>query len=211
VLPLALVVEGRRCLVVGAGRRAAVRAAELAALGALVHVVAPECGDDVAGLIAATPTVSWRPGPFEPSDLDGVHLVTAATNDPAVDQRIFELGEARGTWVHCPDDPARCSAFAMALLRRGPVHVAVSTAGTSPAFAAYLRGWLDARLDPALGDVAALLGRLRRELLDEGTTTEGRAWSAVVDDELVAAVAAGDLTRAADRVRAAVLPARVEP
>ena len=211
VLPLALVVEGRRCLVVGGGRRAAARVAELAALGALVHVVAPECGDAVARLISTTPTVSWRPGRVEGSDLEGAHLVVAATDDPEVDQHVFDLAEARGVWVHCPDDPSRCSAHAMALVRRGPVQVAVTTSGTSPALAAYLRGYLDARLDPALGDVAALLGRLRRELLDAGATTEGRTWSDVVDDELVAAVAAGDLERAESRVRAAVLPVGAEP
>jgi len=135
----------------------------------------------------------------------------AATDDPEVDQHVFDLAEARGVWVHCPDDPSRCSAHAMALVRRGPVQVAVTTSGTSPALAAYLRGYLDARLDPALGDVAALLGRLRRELLDAGATTEGRTWSDVVDDELVAAVAAGDLERAESRVRAAVLPVGAEP
>lgn len=211
VLPLAVVLSGRRCLVVGGGRRAARRVAELAAAGALVRVVAPELRAEAAGLVAATPTVSWLKRPFEPGDLEGVHLVVAATSDPHVDQLVFDLAEARGTWVHCPDDPARCSVHAMALVRRGPVTVAVSTAGTSPALASYLRGWLDERLDVALGSVATLLDRLRRELHAASTATEGRPWGDVVDDELVALVAAGDEGAAEARVRHAVFPASPGP
>jgi len=207
VLPLAVVLSERRCLVVGGGRRAARRVAELVAAGAVVRVVAPELRAEVAELVAATPTASWHARRFEPGDLEGVHLVVVATSDPHVDQRVFDLAEARGTWVHCPDDPARCSVHAMALARRGPVTVAVSTAGTSPALAAYLRGWLDARLDDALGSVATLLDRLRRELHAAGTATEGRPWGEAVDDELVALVAAGDEGAAEARVRDAVFPA----
>ncbi|HEV3213900.1 MAG TPA: bifunctional precorrin-2 dehydrogenase/sirohydrochlorin ferrochelatase [Acidimicrobiales bacterium] len=211
VLPVALVLEGRRCLVVGGGRRAARRVAELASAGADVRVVAPTLADEVRALVRTAPTVAWHARRFEPGDLDGVHLVVAATGDPSVDQRVFELADARGTWVHAPDDPARCSVYAMALVRRGPVTVAVSTAGTSPALASYLRGWLDARLDGALGDVAGLLAGVRRELLGAGRSTEGRAWGDVVDDELVAMVAAGSTEAATARVRDAVLPVRAEP
>ena len=145
VLPLAVVLRGRRCLVVGGGGRAARRVAELSAAGAVVHVVAAELDAEVRALVRSTPTVRWHAREFEPGDLAGVHLVVAASSDPSLDQRVFELAEARGTWVHCPDDPARCSVYAMARVDRGPVTVAVSTAGTSPALASYLRGWLDAR------------------------------------------------------------------
>lgn len=205
VLPLAVVLVGRRALVVGGGRRASRRIAELAAAGAHVEVVAPVLDRDVADLVEASEMVSWRCGSFEPGDLGGVHLVVAATDDVAVDQRVFELAEASGTFVHCPDDPARCSVYAMALVRRGPVTVAVTTGGTSPALAAYLRGWLDARLDAGIGSLAELLGQVRRELRDDGRSTEGRAWQDVVDDELVAMVADGRGSQAAARVRAAVL------
>jgi siroheme synthase-like protein len=205
LLPLAVVLRGRRCVVVGGGRRAARRVAELADAGASVVVVAPELSDRVAGLVEAVPSVSWRRGHFEPGDLEGVHLAVAATDDAAVDQRVFDLAEARGTLVHCPDDPARCSAYAMALVRRGPVTVAVTTSGTSPALAAYLKDWLDARLDDGLGGAAELLAHVRRELHDAGQTTEGREWRVVVDDELVAAVAQGRSEQAAARVRAAIL------
>lgn len=205
VLPVALVLRGRRCLVVGGGHRAAGRVAALLEAGANVVVVAPELADEVARLVAAAPSASWHERRFEPDDLLGVHLAVAATDDPAVDQRVFELAEGAGTLVHCPDDPARSSVYAMALVRRGSVAVAVTTSGTSPALAAYLRGWLDARLDGALGDVAELLGDVRRELRDDGRSTEGRGWRAVVDDELVAMVADGHVEQAAARVRAEVL------
>jgi siroheme synthase-like protein len=205
VLPLALVLRGRRCLVVGAGRRAARRVRELAGAGADVTVVAPACADEVAELVAHLANVAWHERRFDSEDLDGVHLVVAATDDPDVDQRVVDLAEARGTFVHCPDDVARCSAYAMGLVRRGPVTVAVSTSGASPALAAYLRSWLEARLDDALGGVATLLCDVRRELHDDGRRTEGLAWERVVDDDLVAMVAAGETSAARDRVRATLL------
>jgi len=211
VLPLAVVLRGRRCLVVGGGQRAARRAAELVSAGATVCVVAPVLSAALAALVRGGRTVSWRARRFEPGDVDGAHLVVAATSDPSVDQQVFEEAEARGTWVHCPDDPGRCSVYAMALVHRGPVTVAVSTAGSSPALASYLRGWLDTRLDVALGDVAIVLSEVRRELLDEGASTEGRAWHDVVDDELVAMVGAGRPDAARSRVRDAVRRASGEP
>jgi siroheme synthase-like protein len=207
VLPLAVVLRGRRCLVVGGGDRAARRIQELAAAGAHVTVVAPECGRGVDLLVGSLPSVSWRGRRFEPADLDGVFLVVAATDDVDVDQSVYELAEERGTFVHCPDDPERCSVYAMALVRRGHVTVAVSTAGTSPALASYLKGWLDAHLDVRLGDVAEVLDDVRRELHEGGRSTEGRSWRAVVDDELVAMVADGHAEQASARVRAAVLGA----
>ena len=102
VLPLALVLLGRRCLVVGAGRRAARRIRELADAGADVTVVAPWCSTEVAGLVGRLASVTWRERPFTASDLDGVHLVVAATDDDEVDQLVAALAEARGTFVHCP-------------------------------------------------------------------------------------------------------------
>jgi siroheme synthase-like protein len=207
VLPLAVVLRGRRCLVVGGGDRAARRIEELATAGAHVVVVAPDCSGAVVQLVETLPSVSWRERRFVASDLDGVHLVVAVTDDVVVDQRVFDLADARGTLVHCPDDPDRCSVYAMALVRRGLVTVAVSTAGTSPALAAYLKGWLDARLDRGLGDVAELLDDVRRAVHEVGESTEGRAWSGVVDDELVSMVADGLTEQASARVRAAVLGA----
>ena len=76
---------------------------------------------------------------YQSTDLDGVWLVVAATDDPAVQQQIFDDCERAGVFVNSADDPDRCSFILPAVVRRGPVIVAVSTQGRSPALAAQLR------------------------------------------------------------------------
>ena len=80
--PANLVVTGRRCVVVGAGRVAARKISALLAAGADVHVVAPEVGDDVRALAAAG-ELTLEERPFVADDLDGAWLATTATGVPA--------------------------------------------------------------------------------------------------------------------------------
>jgi precorrin-2 dehydrogenase / sirohydrochlorin ferrochelatase len=106
--------EGRRCLVVGAGAVAREKADGLRA-----------CGADV--------TVVER---YEPSLLDGVWLVVVASGDGT---RIFEDAEARNVFCNVADVPELCSFILPAVHRRGPIALAVSTGGASPALAQWLR------------------------------------------------------------------------
>ena len=142
LFPVGLVVAGRRCLVVGGGRIAARKVAQLVACGADVTVVAP----DVVPL-AGRPARGRRRSAAATGagEAAGYRLVITATGDPAVDQAVFDDAEAAGVWVNAADDPARCSFTLPAVTRQGPVTVAVATDGTSPALAAWLRDRLAAR------------------------------------------------------------------
>src|SRR5919106_6689119 len=116
--PVNLLVRGRRCVVVGAGRIAARKIEALLAAGGDVHVVAPDLGDEVRawnaqGLLSATERA------FEPGDLDSAWLATAATSDPEANRAVFEAGESRRVWVNSADDPANCSFTLMSVVRRG--------------------------------------------------------------------------------------------
>src|SRR5258706_5431448 len=93
--PVNLVLTGRRCVVVGAGRSAARKIDALLDAGADVHVIAPDASADVeAWADAGRVTVSRRA--FIAADLDGAWLATTATGDPAVDHAVFTAGEERG-------------------------------------------------------------------------------------------------------------------
>ena len=125
--PVNLVVAGRRCVVVGAGRIAARKVDGLLAAGADVHVVAARLGDRVRawrdeGRITAVERT------FEPEDLDGAWLATAATDDHAVNHAVFDAGEARGVWVNSADDPDNCSFTLMSVIRRGDLVVKIGRA-----------------------------------------------------------------------------------
>jgi siroheme synthase-like protein len=204
VLPVALRLEGRTCVVVGGGRVATSKTRTLLSAGAAVHVVSPELDEALRALVEAGERVTWRSGRYEERDLDGAHLVVAATRDRAVNQAVFDDAERRDVWVNTVDDPQRCSFFFTALVRRGPVVVSISTSGASPALASYLRRRLDAFLEPVLSDLAMILSEVRTEVHAQGRSTEDLAWEDVVDDELVELIGSGDTERALERVRSLV-------
>jgi siroheme synthase-like protein len=106
---------GRRCLVVGSGALAEEKAAGLRAGGADVVVSAG----------------------YDPALLDGIWLVVVA--DPAQGERVFADAEKRRVFCNVADVPELCSFILPALHRRGPITVAVSTGGASPALAQHLR------------------------------------------------------------------------
>src|SRR5271154_4099437 len=89
VLPVALLLTGRRCLVVGGGPAAAQKVRTLLDAGALVHVVAPRVTPELAQWVVAAPALSWSDRVFVPSDLDGVHLVVTATRRADVDGAVY--------------------------------------------------------------------------------------------------------------------------
>jgi siroheme synthase-like protein len=204
VLPVALRLEGRRCLVVGGGRVATSKTRTLLSARATVQVVSPELDEELRALMESEERVTWRSGRYEERDLDGVHLVVAATRDSAVDQVVFEDAERRATWVNTVDDPQRSSLYFTALVRRGPVVVSVSTSGSSPALASYLKRSLEAFLDPALADLAGLLSEVRAEIHAQGRTTEGLAWEEIVEAGLAELLASGDAEHAREKVRSVV-------
>jgi siroheme synthase-like protein len=194
--PVNLVVAGRPCLVVGGGRIAVQKAQGLAEAGAELTVVAP----DVDPELEALATVERRP--YRRGDAAGYRLVVAATGDPAVNQQVYDDGEAAGVWVNSADDPERCSVTLPALLRRGRLTVTVSTAGHSPAVAAWLRDHLADELGPEYDALIGVLGDVRSSLRAEGRSTEGLDWRRALDSGILDLIRAGRLEDAKERVSA---------
>ena len=170
--PIVVRLAGRRVLVVGGGRIAARKVAGLAAAGAEVTVVAPQLVDEIRSM----PGLTLVERGYEASDLDGVFLVIAATDDPAVQQRVFDDGERRRVLVNSADDPERCSFILPAIARRGPVILAVSTQGRSPALAGQLRDRLAAALPEDLEERVADVAARRAAVQAEGGSTEDVDW-----------------------------------
>jgi siroheme synthase-like protein len=199
--PATLLVAGRRCVVVGAGRIAARKAAALLDAGADVHVVAPEVGEQVcAWRDEGRVTVAARP--FEASDLDGAWLATAATDDPAVNRAVFEAGEARRVWVNAADDPANCSFILMSIVRRGDVVVTVGTGGRSPALGLYLKDHLAAEIGPEWGVACELLSEAREAVRATGRSSETVDWRAALDSGMLDLIRAGRRAEAKELLQA---------
>ncbi|HZN16387.1 MAG TPA: bifunctional precorrin-2 dehydrogenase/sirohydrochlorin ferrochelatase [Acidimicrobiales bacterium] len=180
--PVSLVVEGRRVLVVGRGTVADGKVKQLAACGALVDVVAPD---------------EYRPG-----HLEGYRLVITAAEDPTVNRTVHDDAEAAGVWVNSADDPANCSFTLPAVARRGPVTVAVSTGGQSPALATWLRRKFEAELGPEYEILAELLATERAAIRAGGGSTEGLDWQSALDSGMLDLIRAGQVQEARERLQA---------
>ena len=198
--PVNLVVAGRRCVVVGAGRIAARKIDALLAAGAAVHVVAPAVGPEVrAWSDAGRLTLAERP--FTPTDLDAAWLATTATGDPAVDRAVFEAGEARRLWVNSADDPDNCSFTLMSVVRQGDLTVTIGTGGRSPALATWLRRRFDEELGPEYATLLDVLSEAREALRAEGRSTEEPDWQSALDSGMLDLIRAGRVDEAKELLR----------
>lgn len=165
--PVHLQLDGRKCLVVGGGAVAHRKVKGLLLAGAHVTVVSPSLKRGLTGLLHRTAPGRLRhlPRPFRPRDLEGSLLAVAATDDPAVNQRVAEAARRQGTLVNVVDSPRACDFLVPSVLRRGPLCISVSTSGASPALAKSLREELQRLYGPSFGRGLSWLSRLRGRLL----------------------------------------------
>ena len=199
--PVNLLVAGRRCVVVGAGRVAARKVEGLLAAGATVHVVAPDVGPEV-GALRDEGRITVDERPFEPADLDEAWLATAATPDPAVNAAAYEAGQARRVFVNAADDPQHCSFTLMSTVRRGDLVVTIGTGGRSPALATYLKDHVATEMGPEWEVLLDLLSDERERLRAAGTSTETVDWRRAIDSGMLDLIRTGRVAQAKELLRA---------
>ena len=129
-----LKLTGRKCLVVGGGEIGLEKVEGLLACDGAVTVVAPEAGPALEEL-AREGSITWHQRDYEPADLVGTFMVIASTDDTDVNIGIYHDAEKRAMLVNVVDVPPLCNFILPAIVRTGPLAVAISTAGASPALA----------------------------------------------------------------------------
>lgn len=188
--PVLLNLTGRRVLIIGGGQVAARKADSLLQAGAGVSVLSPAFSAEmpaavnriteayVAGMVAAL-------RPF---------LVIAATDDGVVNQAVIAEAREAGVLVGTADDNEQGDFSSMAVMRQGPVTVAVATGGASPALAQHLRGRLAACVGPEYGVLAGWLAALRPRIVERVPSQAARAafWRRVIDSPVLDQLRAGD-------------------
>ena len=130
-----LKLKGRRCVVVGGGDIGLEKVEGLLACDADVTLIAPVAHPELETL-AKEGSIEWEKRPYEGSaDLEGVFMAIACTDDTDVNIAVFDDAERRAMLVNIVDVPPLCNFILPAIVRTGPLAIAISTAGASPALA----------------------------------------------------------------------------
>ena len=151
---------GRKCLVVGGGDIGLEKIEGLLACDGDVVLVAPDACEAVRGL-AAEGSIEWIEREFQPADLEGKFMAIAATNDTDVNIAVYDVAEERAMLVNVVDVPSLCNFILPAIVRTGPLAVAISTAGASPALAKRMKREISDMFGETYAELAEILNEVR--------------------------------------------------
>ena len=205
--PVALELDGRRCVVIGGGDVGEHKARGLLDAGARTTVIAE---DATAGLreLAAAGEVELVPRRYLPGDLSGAFLAIAATDDPALNAEIHAEASERRVLMNAVDDTAHCDFAAPSVLRRGDLTISVSTGGRAPALAKRLRSILSEEVGPEWEALVDVLAAARAEALaaqggqrDVDFGTWAARWRDALEQDLIDLIRAGRSAEVAGIVR----------
>jgi precorrin-2 dehydrogenase/sirohydrochlorin ferrochelatase len=155
-----LKLEGRKCLVIGGGDIGLEKVEGLLACNGDVTLVAPDAIEPLREL-AAEGSIRWEQRAYEPADLEGSFMAIAATNDTDVNIRVYEEAEQRAMLVNVVDVPPLCNFILPAIIRTGPLAIAISTAGASPALAKRIRNQIAEEYGEPYARLAIMLNEVR--------------------------------------------------
>ncbi|MGA8866677.1 MAG: bifunctional precorrin-2 dehydrogenase/sirohydrochlorin ferrochelatase, partial [Candidatus Sulfotelmatobacter sp.] len=161
----------------------------LADTGAQVRVVALEASPVVRAL-AGSGKIQLELREYAAGDLDGAFLAVVATSSRALNAAIYREAQQRGVLCNVVDDPPHCDFFYPAVVQRGDLQIAISTAGQSPSLAQKLRQQLEVQFGPGYAGWVAELGKIRREVLASNLGPERKR-------ELLHSLASGEAFHAA--------------
>ena len=216
--PAYLDLTGRRCVVIGAGLVAERKVLQLLASEAQVTLVSPTATDELRRL-AGEGELRWIKRAYVRGDLAGAMLAIAATDEEEVNRQVHAEAEREKTLLNVVDVTPLCGFIAPSVVERGPVTVAISTGGASPALARKVRELMNGDQNPThneatdgaycrcleWADAAGVLGEVRSELKARGASPPPEAWQSAMDQELRGLVEAGNTEEAKMRLLGSLL------
>ena len=161
LFPMFLKLEGKRCLVVGAGNVGEPKIGGLIDTGAHIRVIALRASEMVRGWAQAG-KISLELRAFDADDLDGTFLAVVATASRALNESIYRVAQRRGVLCNVVDVPEYCDFYYPAVVRRGDLQIAISTNGRSPSLSQKLRQQLEQQFGPGYARWVAELGETRK-------------------------------------------------
>ena len=160
LFPLFADLRDRTVLVVGGGAVAERKVEALLHAGALPLVASPDLSEKLQAWHQAG-RIRWQVGGFHEALLEEAWLVIAATDDHAVNRKVYEAATARRLLANVVDEAELCSFHSPAVVQRGLLQIAISSGGGAPMLARHVRRQLETLLDDSLGTLAELLTRQR--------------------------------------------------
>jgi siroheme synthase-like protein len=151
---------GRRCVVVGGGDVALEKVEGLLACDGRVVLIAPSAVDELREL-ADEGSIEWIRREYETGDLEGTFIAIAATDDTDVNIRVYDDAEERAMLVNVVDVPPLCNFILPAIVRTGPLAIAISTAGASPALAKRIKRQVADEFGAEYARLAVMLNEVR--------------------------------------------------
>jgi precorrin-2 dehydrogenase/sirohydrochlorin ferrochelatase len=155
-----LKLSGRRCVVVGGGEIGLEKVEGLLACGGDVVLIAPEAVPALQEL-AREGSIAWERRAYRPEDLEGSFMVIASTDDTDVNIGVYDDAERRAMLVNVVDVPPLCNFILPAIVRTGPLAIAISTAGASPALAKRMKAEVSELFGEEYAQLAVLLNDAR--------------------------------------------------
>jgi precorrin-2 dehydrogenase/sirohydrochlorin ferrochelatase len=174
LFPMFAKLEGRRCLVIGAGKIGEPKIGGLIDTGALIQVVALQASDVVRAW-ATEGKITLELRAFVTDDLNGAFLAVVATASRALNGSIYREAQRRGVLCNVVDVPEYCDFYYPAVVRRGDLQIAVSTNGRSPSLSQKLRQQLERQFGPGYAEWVEELGATRKLVLGSDLTAEQKS------------------------------------
>jgi precorrin-2 dehydrogenase/sirohydrochlorin ferrochelatase len=164
LFPMFVKLQGRKVLVVGAGKVGELKIRALLPTGAKIHVVACVANDAVKRW-AQKCEIALEERTFVPSDLDDASLAVVATSSRELNEFVYSEAQARRVLCNVVDVPDQCDFYYPAVVQRGDLQIAISTSGQSPSLAQRIRQQLERQFGPGYAQWVAQLGETRRKIL----------------------------------------------
>ena len=156
-----LKLKGRRCVVVGGGEIGLEKVEGLLACDGVVTLISPDAVPELERL-ASEGSIAWERREYAgAADLEGVFIVIACTDDTDTNIRVYEDAERRAMLVNIVDVPPLCNFILPAIVRTGPLAIAISTAGASPALAKRMKREVSELFGEEYAQLAVMLNDVR--------------------------------------------------
>jgi siroheme synthase-like protein len=196
--PAFLSLRGKTCVVIGGGHVALRKIRSLLPAGANIIIISPQLHPALQALLV-TRSLRHIPGTYSREYLSGAALVFAATNDRVINQQVAQDARQQGLWVNIADDPDGSDFHVPASIHRQDLTLAISTAGSSPAFARYVRELLEQALHESLGQALDMIAQARPRILAAPKAQQAPLWDSLLSLHLETVIEKEGYTAARSR------------